>query len=87
MTIVYTDTKPVNGNGTYITTFAPPAPPPGLTIVGTYNWVVSYSGDGNNNGVASSFGNESGQVHAANPGLGTNASPGHLTLSNTPRRS
>ena len=37
-----------------------PAPPPGLTITGTYNWVVTYSGDTNNNGVAvSNFGNES----------------------------
>ena len=56
VTIVYTDTNPVNGDGTYITTFAPAAPPPGLPIVGTYNWVVSYSGDGNNNGVASCSG-------------------------------
>ncbi len=81
VTIVYTDTTPVNGDGTYITTFAPPAPPPGLTIVGTYNWVVSYSGDANNNPVASSFGNESGQVHPANPSLGTSASPARVTLS------
>ena len=82
VTIIYTDTTPVNGDGTYITTFAPPAPPPpGLTIVGTYNWVVSYSGDANNNGVVSSFGNESVQVHAANPSLGTNTSPGRVTLS------
>ena len=57
-------------------------PPPGLPITGTYNWVVTYSGDANNNAVASSFGNESGQVHPANPSLGTNASPSHVTLSN-----
>ena len=83
VTIVYTDTTPVNGDGTYITTFAPPTPPPpGFPITGTYNWVVSYSGDANNNGVASSFGNESGQVHAANPSLGTDPSPGSVTLSN-----
>ena len=53
-----------------------------MPIVGTYDWVVSYSGDANNNPVASSFGNESGQVHPANPSLGTNASPGSVTLSN-----
>ena len=82
VTIVYTDTQPVNGDGTYTTTFAEPAPPPGLPITGTYNWVVTYSGDANNNGVVSSFGNESGQVHPANPGLGTDASPPQVTLSN-----
>ena len=65
-----------------MTTFAPAAPPPGFPITGTYNWVVSYSGDGNNNGVASAFGNESGQVHAANPSIGTKATPGSVTLSN-----
>ena len=79
-TIVYTDTMVVDGDGAYITTFAAPPPPPGLPIVGTYNWVVSYSGDANNNGVATSFGNESGQVHAANPSLGTNSNPGQVTL-------
>ena len=81
MTIVYTDTRPVNGDGTYTTTFAPPAAPPGFPITGTYDWVVTYSGDGNNNPVASAFGNESGQVHAANPSLGTDASPPQVTLS------
>ena len=51
-------------------------------------WVVTYSGDGNNNGVASSFGNESGQVHAANPSLGTNwAFPADVTLQAEARRS
>ena len=81
VTILYTTTLPVNGDGTYTATFAAPPVPPGLTIVGTYNWVVSYSGDGNNNPVASPFGSESGQVHAANPGIGTNPSPGHVRLS------
>ena len=81
VTIDYTNTTPVNGDGTYITTFAPPPPPPGFPITGTYNWVVSYSGDANNNGVVSSFGNESVQIHPANPSLGTNSSPGHVTLS------
>ena len=60
---------------------SPRPPPPGLPIIGTYNWVVSYSGDANNNPVASAFGNESGQVHPANPSLGTDASPHDVTLS------
>ena len=81
MTIVYTDTQSVSGDGTYTTSFVPVPPPPGYAIVGTYDWVVSYSGDANNNPVASAFGNESGQVHTANPSIGTNASPGSVTLS------
>ena len=82
VTIDFTDTQPANGDGTYITTFAPPTTaPPGFPITGTYNWVVSYSGDANNNGVVSSVGNEAVQVHAANPSLGTNSSPGRVTLS------
>ena len=59
VTIVYTATQSVSGDGTYTTTFSPAVPPPGYSIAGTYNWVVTYSGDGNNNGVASSFGSES----------------------------
>ena len=59
----------------------PTTAPPGFPITGTYNWVVSYSGDANNNGVVSSVGNEAVQVHAANPSLGTNSSPGRVTLS------
>ena len=81
MTIVYTSTKPVNGDGTYTTTFASQPVPPGTPITGTYNWVVTYSGDANNNGVASAFGNESGQIHPASPSLATNPSPGRVTLS------
>ncbi len=81
VTIDYTDTQPVNGDGTYITTFAPPSVPPGTPITGTYNWVVTYSGDANNNPVASAFGKESAQIHAANPSLVTNPSAGKVTLS------
>ena len=55
---IYTDTQPVTGDGTYTTTFTPPTPDPGTPITGTYGWVVSYSGDDNNNPVASLIGNE-----------------------------
>jgi hypothetical protein len=45
----------VNGNGTYSTLhgFMPAA-----TAPGTYQWVATYSGDSNNNAIASAFGSE-----------------------------
>ena len=48
-----TETVTVNGNGTYST-------PNGYlpTSAGTYQWVVTYSGDSNNNSVSSSKGSE-----------------------------
>jgi hypothetical protein len=51
--IVHTEVVMVNGNGTYSTPngFVPAAG-------GTYQWVVTYSGDSNNNGAASAFGSE-----------------------------
>ena len=55
--------------------------PRGTAIVGTYDWVVSYSGDANNNPVVGPLGNESGQVNPANPSLATSPSPGRVTLS------
>ena len=81
VTILYTDTQPVNGDGTYITTFAEPAPPPGYPITGptigssptaatptTTPWPA--------------IGNESVQIHPANPSLGTDTIPPQVTLSN-----
>jgi hypothetical protein len=51
--IVDTETVQVHGDGTYATPlgFLP-------TAVGTYQWVATYSGDANNNAVASAFGDE-----------------------------
>ena len=50
--LLTTEAVPVSGNGTYTT-------PSGYTpsIAGTYQWVASYSGDGNNNGVSTTYGN------------------------------
>jgi hypothetical protein len=50
---VNTETATVNGDGSYST-------PTGYTptATGTYQWTASYSGDGNNNAVASLCGNE-----------------------------
>ena len=86
-TPVHTDTQTVSGDGTYTTSFTPEAPPPGYAIVGTYDWVVSYSGDANNSAVDSTFGNESGQVDPASPSLSTDTIPPQVTLSTRARRS
>ena len=43
--VVYTQTDPVNGNGTY--TAAVPSLPQSL-VAGTYHWVANYGGDSNN---------------------------------------
>jgi hypothetical protein len=52
--LVDTETVAVNGNGTYSTPvgFIPTA------TAGTYQWTVSYSGDGNNNPTSSPLGSE-----------------------------
>ena len=67
-TVVDTETATVSGNGTYST-------PTGYlpTAAGTYQWVASYGGDSNNNGVNSAFGSEPETVSAASPSLNTTA--------------
>ena len=53
-------------------------PSPGFTTTapGTYNWVASYSGDGNNVAVASGCGDESVVIGKASPTIVTAASEG-----------
>ena len=58
----------VTGNGTYNTSMgANPGGylPPASAAIGTYNWVATYSGDGNNNVASSPFGSEPETVIAA----------------------
>jgi len=57
--IVYTDVVTVSGNGTY-STAAMGTNPGGFTpsMLGTYQWVASYSGDTNNTPVSTSPGDE-----------------------------
>ena len=50
-----TETVSVSGNETYTTPVGYTLPTTG-TVTGTYQWVVTYSGDANNNGVASDNG-------------------------------
>ena len=65
-TVVDTETDTVSGNGTYTT---PNGYLPAAT--GIYEWVVTYSGDSNNNTVSSTKGNEPETVIPASPTLGT----------------
>ncbi|HVX13283.1 MAG TPA: hypothetical protein VHC22_19015 [Pirellulales bacterium] len=53
---VYTDTVNVAGNGSYSTISGTTTGSAVPTTAGTYQWVVSYSGDGNNNTVSTTKG-------------------------------
>ena len=55
-------------------------------IAGTYEWVASYGGDGNNTGVASTVGDEPVIATTASAFLTTSASPSSVTLGTAGRR-
>ena len=80
VTVVDTEVVTVSGNGTYNTPTGYTLPT-ASSVAGTYQWVASYSGDINNSPASSTSGEEPVQVNTANPSLGTNASPGSVTLS------
>ena len=66
----FTDTKPVTGNGSYTSASFTPG------SAGTYRWIASYSGDGQNGAVAGNC-NDTGEsvvVSAQTPTLQTQAS-------------
>jgi uncharacterized repeat protein (TIGR01451 family) len=71
---VYSDIVAVSGNGSYST--ATGSNPGGFlpTVAGTFEWVASYSGDGNNTSVASAFGDEP-QTVVTPPQLGVTKTP------------
>ena len=84
VTVVDTETVSVNGNGTYTTLLGYTLPTTG-SVAGTYQWVVSYSGDANNNSVTGSLGSEPVTVQLATPNSSTSTLPGSITLtSGTP---
>src|SRR5262249_54996335 len=68
--VVDTEAVTVAGNGTYPTPtgFLPSA-------AGTYQWVASYSGDDNNDAVASGLGDEAAQAWPATPRTPARARP------------
>ena len=59
-TVVDTETVTVSGNGTYTTPTGYTLPTTG-TVTGTYQWVASYSGDGNNNAREHQHGGRAGR--------------------------
>ena len=76
----FTQTDPVNGNGTY--TASTPLATTG-TVAGTYSWSVTYEGDVNNNAASDQGGvAEQTVVSPANPTIVTTASPA-ITLGTT----
>ena len=79
LTVVHTEIVSVNGNGTYSTPAGYTLPTTG-TVIGTYQWVVTFSGDGNNNAVASVMGNDPVVVNPASPTVVTTTDPTNVTL-------
>ena len=77
-TPTFTSSVTVSGNGTYASASFT------TTLAGTYQFVASYTGDANNNGVVSACGapNESVVVTKATPTIATTASP-TVTAGNT----
>jgi hypothetical protein len=78
-TVVDTETVTVSGNGTYPTPTGYALPSTG-TVAGTYQWIASYSGDGNNNSESGALGDEPVTVASASPTLSTTADPTDVTL-------
>jgi hypothetical protein len=68
-TSTFQSIKPVSGDGVY------PSDPFPAVLAGTYDWVASYSGDANNNAVATACNdaNESSVVSKASPAISTQA--------------
>ena len=74
-TPVDTETVTVSGNGTYTTPTGFTLPTTG-TVIGTYQWHASYSGDGSNNPVSeNNAANEQVTVSAASPAISTTPNP------------
>ena len=82
-----TETVPVSGNGSYATPTGYTLPTAG-SVIGTYQWNASYSGDANDSAASESgTAGERTAVSPATPGIVTTPSPGSLTLStSSPRR-
>src|SRR3989442_11696290 len=61
----------VSGDGSYPSSAVP------VVLAGTYRWIASYTGDGNNNGftTACNAPNEASEVSKASPTVTTSATP------------
>ncbi len=82
-TVVYTDHVPVNGDGVYSTTTGDHPGGYVPTIAGTYQWVASYTGDGNNNAAAGNLGDEPVIATPEIAIVTTTANPSSIALTNT----
>jgi uncharacterized repeat protein (TIGR01451 family) len=76
--VIDTEVVPVSGNGTYTTTtgFLP-------TDVGIYHWKATYSGDANNDPVASELSDEPQTVNPGTPIISTTPNPSTVMLGGT----
>jgi hypothetical protein len=76
LTPVYTETvSDITSDGPYDTTTGYTAP-----STGTYNWIVSFSGDGSNNDAISACGEEPVVVNEASPSITTTPNVTNVTL-------
>src|SRR5262249_2644195 len=66
----YTQTDPVSGNGTYSASTTLPA---AGTVAGTYTWLATYSGDGNNLAATGNGANEVTVMSALQLSAGSNS--------------
>ena len=64
-------TAPITPNGEYSNSTIPPSPVVDLDTVGTFNWVVTYSGDDQNESASSDCGSETVNVEPADPTITT----------------
>ena len=84
---VYTDTLTVNGDGTYDTGGSTTTGSAVPTMTGSYEWVAVYSGDSNNTGASSAFGDEPENATPASPSINTTpggtVSLGNMTIGGT----
>ncbi len=78
-TTLKTETVGVFGDGTYTTPNGYTLPTSG-TVTGTYQWVASFSGDGNNDGADNSDDPDEVTVGAASPTISSNPNPASVTL-------
>src|SRR5262249_55474418 len=82
VTVLDTETSPVDGHGNYDTPVGFTLPTPG-TVNGNYQWVATYAGDVNTGGAAWPRGDEPVVVSPASPAIQTTQMPSSVTLGTT----
>jgi hypothetical protein len=77
---VYASSVAVLGNGTYYSWAGPSTGSPQATAAGTWRWVVSYSGDANNEPISLPCGSYTVEVDKVHPGISASLGQTQITL-------